>query len=112
MPFRTARSQTPIRGASSTVLDYNLCFDASGAPVRFMDLSLDAWRKKGTLNEQQKAGLDAHSLVADPLFINPEQDDYRLAARGRTFGAREREQNPAGIRRPRYSTPDKDPIRF
>jgi hypothetical protein len=60
------------------VLDYNLYFDASGAPPTFLGMSLDEWRKKGVLDEQQKMGLDTHSLVADPLFVNPEQDDYRL----------------------------------
>jgi hypothetical protein len=60
------------------VLDYNLYFDASGAPVRFMDMSLDEWRKKGAIDELQTEGLDTHSLVADPLFVNLEQDDYRL----------------------------------
>jgi hypothetical protein len=29
----------------------------------------DAWREQG---------LDAHSLVADPLFVNPRENDYRL----------------------------------
>jgi hypothetical protein len=60
------------------VLDYNLYFDAAGAPVQFLGMSLDEWRKKGVVDEEQKIGLDAHSLVADPMFVNPDQDDYRL----------------------------------
>lgn len=32
----------------------------------------------GTFEEWLKAGFDAHSLVADPLFVAPERDDYRL----------------------------------
>ena len=33
---------------------------------------------KGTLAEWQAAGHDKHSVVADPLFVDPESDDYRL----------------------------------
>jgi hypothetical protein len=51
------------------VFDYNLYFDAGGAPLQFLGFPLDEWRKKG---------LDVHSLVADPLFVNPGQEDYRL----------------------------------
>jgi hypothetical protein len=60
------------------VFDYNLYFDASGAPVTFLGMSLDEWRKKGAIDELQTQGLDAHSLVADPLFVNAEQGDFRL----------------------------------
>jgi hypothetical protein len=32
----------------------------------------------GSLGQWQAAGYDAHSVVADPLFVNPAEDDYRL----------------------------------
>jgi len=44
-------------------LDYNLYWNASGAPVTFLGKSLDQWRKE--------RGQDEHSLVADPLFVDP-----------------------------------------
>lgn len=33
------------------------------------ELDLDGWRAKG---------LDEHSVIADPLFVNAAKDDYRL----------------------------------
>lgn len=32
----------------------------------------------GTLQDWRAAGMDAHTIVADPLFMAPAQDDYRL----------------------------------
>ena len=33
---------------------------------------------RGTWAQWREAGYDQHSLVADPLFVDPENDDYRL----------------------------------
>ena len=53
--------------------DYNLFFAAAGTRnvVRLPSglLSLAQWKDMG---------YDAHSLVADPLFVDPAKDDYRL----------------------------------
>ncbi len=51
--------------------DYNLYYLRGG------DAS-QARTPSGTLQDWRRAGFDAHSLVADPLFIAPEKDDYRL----------------------------------
>ena len=49
--------------------DYNLYFDAQGQPLAFGDSTLEEW---------QEQGMDVHSLVADPLFVDPEHFDFRL----------------------------------
>jgi len=52
-------------------MDYNLYFNAAGKPVTFADgLSLQQW--------QEKKDQDKHSIIADPLFVDPAKDDFRL----------------------------------
>jgi hypothetical protein len=53
------------------VMDDNVYFDASGRPVT---------PRGGTWSEWQAAGMDTRSLIADPLFENPEAGDFRLKA--------------------------------
>lgn len=50
-------------------MDYNLYWDASGRPITFAGASLEQWRERGH---------DVHSLIADPLFVDPAHDDFRL----------------------------------
>jgi hypothetical protein len=49
-------------------MDRNLYWRPKG-PIRFGKLDWDGWRKLGR---------DAHSLVADPLFVAPAKGDFRL----------------------------------
>lgn len=49
--------------------DYNLYWNVSGGPLQFGELGWAEWRA---------AGKDRHSLVADPLFVDPEGGDFRL----------------------------------
>jgi parallel beta-helix repeat protein len=50
-------------------LDYNLYYRADGKPVRFANWSLEEWQKRGQ---------DVHSVVADPLFVDPDHADFTL----------------------------------
>jgi len=53
--------------------DYNVYYQTRGAPMRILRLpgvaDYAAWRARG---------FDARSVVADPLFVDPEHDDYAL----------------------------------
>ena len=54
----------------TTLRDYNLYFDASGRPIKFLEWSLEDWRRK--------KHLDARSIIADPRFADPDNGDFRL----------------------------------
>ncbi|MGC8666897.1 MAG: right-handed parallel beta-helix repeat-containing protein [Chthonomonadales bacterium] len=56
-------------GPDKFSMDYNVYWNAAGKPVTFQGASLAAW---------QARGLDRHSVVADPLFVNAEAYDFRL----------------------------------
>ena len=49
--------------------DRNLYWNASGNPIRFGSQSLSQW---------QAAGQDRETLIADPLFVDPDHGDFRL----------------------------------
>jgi hypothetical protein len=69
---------TPTKGRISKEIDYNLFFSDGG----------DAWvtlihrdhqgPKRHTFAEWKKMGYDEHSLFADPLFVDPENGDFRV----------------------------------
>lgn len=50
-------------------LDYNLYWDSSDQPFRILGLSFDEW---------QALGHDTYSMLADPEFRDPENDDFYL----------------------------------
>ena len=51
--------------------DRNLYWDARGKPVTFAGASLRQWNERGK---------DQRSIVADPLFVDPEHGDFTLRA--------------------------------
>ena len=53
--------------------DYNLIFHTKGK-----DMVITGLPGVDTFEEWQARGLDTHSIVADPLFTDPENDDYSL----------------------------------
>lgn len=79
-------------------IDHNLYWDARGETVTLANRTLEAWRQLGH---------DTGSLVADPLFVDPGNYDFRLRSRSpalslgfrpidmRTVGPR----GPAGLPR-------------
>ena len=50
-------------------LDFNLYYHVGGQPIEFGKESLEEWQKRGR---------DVHSLVADPLFVDPDHGDFTL----------------------------------
>ena len=56
-------------GPENVRFDNNLYWNFGGHPVTFRDRSFEEWRATGQ---------DAHSIVADPLFVDPGRGDYRL----------------------------------
>lgn len=56
-------------GRDTCEFDRNLYWNASGQPVLLAGQSLSGW---------QAMGQDKDSLIADPLFVDPAHDDFRL----------------------------------
>ncbi|MDP2899098.1 MAG: right-handed parallel beta-helix repeat-containing protein [bacterium] len=56
-------------GRDVCTFDRNLYWNASGKPVLFGNKSFAEW---------QAAGQDKNSVIADPLFVDPEKGDFRL----------------------------------
>jgi len=51
------------------LFDHNLYWQANRRPICFDTLSFSAW---------QNRGMDRHSIIADPLFLDADHDDFRL----------------------------------
>ena len=85
-------------------MDHNLYFHA-GKPVAFPGgLTLAQW--------QQQRGQDEHSLVADPGFVDPKQDDFRLKpdSPALKLGFKPLDVSRAGRQTPPVLTKDLPPV--
>ena len=74
MYYKTGDLFRTLLTAGQFSFDYNLYYNAAGEPVEFGRsisgrISWEAWRSKGQ---------DAHSIIADPLFVDPEHDNFSL----------------------------------
>lgn len=68
-------NDTPLMGSNwndnQFKTDYNVYWHGGKEVKFFGDKTLEAWRAE--------RGQDEHSIIADPLFIDPTNDDYRLS---------------------------------
>ena len=55
--------------------DYNVYFSTTG---HLMDAAIQGLPDVESFEQWQKRGLDTHSIVADPLFVDPASGDYSL----------------------------------
>ena len=89
-------NDAPLFGKNWTgdrfTIDYNLYWDASGKEVAFPGGSLKDWQGRGH---------DPHSLVADPLFKDPNNNDFRLkpGSPAEQIGFTPFDYTKAGVRR-------------
>lgn len=50
-------------------MDYNCYWRTDGKPIEFPKCTLEQWRARGH---------DVHSIIADPMFVDPEHGDFTL----------------------------------
>ncbi|MFC1739324.1 right-handed parallel beta-helix repeat-containing protein [Planctomycetota bacterium] len=60
--------------------DYNLIFNTKGK-----DLVIGGLPGVTTFQDWQKRGFDTHSVIADPMFVDPENDNYSLRPESPAF---------------------------
>lgn len=63
----------------STLWDYNLYFHEGGQPVTFLS------GRKYTFEQWKAKGLDEHSIVADPLFVDAKNRNFALRPESPAF---------------------------
>jgi len=56
-------------GNMNIVFNHNLYFATGDGQMKFNDLSFEQWQEKG---------MDKDSIMADPLFFDPDNRDFRL----------------------------------
>ncbi len=87
------------------LLDHNLYWNAAGKPVTFFgNLTLAQW--------QAKRGQDKGSILADPRFVAPDKDDFRLRpdSPALALGFKPFDASQAGRTTPPLLTKDLPPV--
>ncbi len=67
----------PARGPWLEEIDYNCFYSDLGEFVARVRLR-EGERRKYSLEEWRQLGFDLHSVFADPMFVAPERNDYRV----------------------------------
>ena len=93
------------------VQDYNIYYDASGKPPKFLGMNFEQWKAASAdhWRKMEKGyGLDCDSVVADPLFVDLKNGDYRLKPESPALklGFRQIDSSDAGIRPRKTSSTD------
>lgn len=61
------------------IIDYNLYWRADGTEPKFLSFTWEQWRQKeGIKDIWYTPRMDAHSRIADPLFVDAAARDFRL----------------------------------
>ncbi|MFC1737842.1 right-handed parallel beta-helix repeat-containing protein [Planctomycetota bacterium] len=58
--------------------DYNIIYHTEGKELRITWMDKVFGKDLNTFEDWKKLGFDTHSIIADPLFVDPENHDYSL----------------------------------
>lgn len=87
-------------------VDYQLFWTLNGKPPTFLSTgkSLPEYKETMTLGEWQAMGHDIHSIFADPMFIDPENGDFRVKPGSPAFalGFKNFPMDQFGVRKPDF----------
>ena len=85
------------------VFDHNIIWNG-GLPI---EIVMDNQRWRMSFEQWQATGRDANSIVADPLFVDPENDDFRLRPESPAFAAGFRDINEELLKIGAHDSPER-----